>query len=148
MPAFPITPKHIRTLGEAADRITSIPLRAGDVERAVEVLRECMNATAVVRSPDVDPSTGQRIYRERPDFPIRLAAAVKVLEWQHGKPRQITDVTVNQGGKQATDPAEVVRMLAKNPDLTRQITDAMIAAAKSVTELQPDAVRPSAPPTY
>jgi len=82
--------RHSRALDKLSANLA--PLFAEeDFELAKKTLVEACRATRRVRAGK-DPKTGAYMYDDVPDYPIRVAAACKVVEWVAGKPvaRSIT----------------------------------------------------------
>lgn len=101
-----------------------------DVTKAKETLIGLLDATMVVRG-DCRNKAGSPIYEERPDNAIRLAAAVKVIEWSEGKPRQRIEVESTRPATGAQAQADLIRMLARNPTLTAKVVNTIMEAAKN-----------------
>jgi len=82
--------RHSRALDKLSANLA--PLFAEeDFELAKKTLVEACRATRRVRAGK-DPKTGSYMYDDVPDYPIRVAAACKIVEWVAGKPvaRSIT----------------------------------------------------------
>jgi len=80
---------------------------AEEFELAKQTLVEACRATRRVRAGK-DPKTGSYMYDDVPDYPIRVAAACKIVEWVAGKPvaRSITaNLTpgANESGQESSE---------------------------------------------
>ena len=99
-----------------------------DVEAAKAKLVELMDAQTIVRGTERGED-GRCKYVEIPNHPVQLAAAVKILEYQLGKPTQM--VVVDQRAGQAPARADLGRMLVANPQLVTQVLATMREALES-----------------
>lgn len=80
----------------------------GDVEDAKETIRECLMASRTVR--DGRDAQGHIIYKEVPDYPIRLTAGIKIIEWAIGKPTS-TSIVANVGDGKAQNSPQTTDLL-------------------------------------
>lgn len=83
MKIAPVTPGRASAALEHIGSVVCEIFDNGDIQDAKEALKECLQATRTVRGRS---ETGQIIYRDLPDYPIRGMAAIKILEWGVGKP--------------------------------------------------------------
>lgn len=96
-------------------------------QRAISVLSECLGATTRVRSSTGD---GNLRYAEAPDFAIRLAAAVKVLEFSRGRPATTAiNAHIHAGG--ITDRPDLAAIVRKNPELAEKALRAFIERTRA-----------------
>lgn len=127
------------TLSNAMAQIDGAFIPEPMEQAALKVLSEAMEAVTWVRGPKLGDN-GQREYIAIPDHAIRVTAAVRVIEWRRGKPSAqltINNNPVKPGGRADTD--NLMRIVAKNPDLLRKIMDGYIEGAKQVTPIEVDA---------
>lgn len=91
-------------------------MESGDVYSAIEVLRDGLKAIKSVRSTN---ETGQRIYKEIPDYSTRITCARLLLEWGFGKPAQKTKLEIEKTEIGIETPAQIMaKMKAADLDLT------------------------------
>lgn len=119
----------------------------GDVEDAKETLRECLRATRTIRNGR--DAAGHIIYEEVPDYPIRLTAGVKIIEWAIGKPVSRSVVAnVNPPGatNHETTGKQLLDLLLAAPDAAADIVSKLREAAKNAipTEVTATPVLPEA----
>jgi hypothetical protein len=110
----------------------------GDVEDAKETIRECLMASRTVRAGRDEG--GHIIYREVPDYPIRLAAGIKIIEWSIGKPvsRSIVANTVQEEAKKAQAGGDdLLNLLLAAPEEAAAIVAKLQEAAKKAKNAQP-----------
>lgn len=106
---------HQLTVGGAEKRVAEI-FSDADEERARQRILDLLDAETTVRVRSVE---GEQItYKRVPDNPVRLAAAVKVMEYRRGKPRQSVEVaSVPPGGRQPLTAARLAAEVRNNPAL-------------------------------
>jgi hypothetical protein len=102
-----------------------------DYEKAVDVLREGMKATHIVRQSRED---GQRgiVYEEVPDHGTRMHAAKLTLEYGFGKPATRHNITVDDKTKKTVSPAEVMSRLRDSGSQLADIMDVYSDSARKV----------------
>ena len=103
-----------------------------DYTKAVEVLREGMGATHIVRQSREDGQRGVT-YEEVPDHGTRMQAAKLTLEYGFGKPATRHNITVNDESKTAATPAEI---MARLQDSGSQLADIMEVYATSARKAE------------
>jgi len=107
-------------------------------DRAVKVLEECLDATVTVRSGRGEHGID---YAERPDHAVRLAAAVRIVEFSRGKaPTSMTLIQPPGAGARPPSQTDLATMLSKQPELARRIMDVYAESAKQAL---PSASAPS-----
>ena len=82
-----------------------------DFAKAVDALREGLDATTTVRKSRDDGQRGVQ-YVEKADHTTRLASARMLLEYGFGKPATRHDITVNDETQKAASPAEIMSRIA------------------------------------
>lgn len=143
----PGQPLGIAAARKRVDQLT-LAVTQADVDAAVGTLRSLLLANQVVRSPKRDEN-GKLTYEEVPDNPVRLAAAVKIIEHGTGKPRQSVDLTTDAPGKgQKADLASLVGLMAAHPDVVTRLVDAAqeLSANRKALPLQVVASEKTVPP--
>lgn len=98
--------------------------------RAIAVLDAAMSATVLVRGPDT-AADGKRIYVERPDHALRLAAAVRTLEFKRGKPAATLNLNASRGGNNGNGVLSIAELMDKNPALVAHIAASYLEAARA-----------------
>lgn len=123
-----------------------------DLHDAKECLRECLLATRRVRNRD---AKGQIYYEDVPDYPIRITAGVKIIEWAVGKPisRSIHAEVPAPGAQQGSNTADgLLDLLLAAPDAAAEIVAKLQEAAAKAKraepiDLPPDPPLPQSPPS-
>jgi hypothetical protein len=120
-------------------------IKADDGERAWKQLDELSMATRRVRAGKC-PQTGAYLYEDVPDYPVRLVATIKKLEYAIGKPvATAVNINANVGSEGEHEILSIQDLLKANP---RAIADAKATlddyeklgnAEKRVVELLPEA---------
>lgn len=131
-------------LSTVSQRIDDLVFSETQQDRAKAVLVELLDATVVVRGTQRTES-GSPVYEERPDNPIRLAAAVKVLEWGKGKPKQVLDVQTRNPGTQAVNTQDLLFLMAKNTDIAAKVVEMIADAARMKQAVPIQEVKPTSP---
>lgn len=117
-----------------AEAIFSAPTEQKAKERLEQLLEA--ETTVRVRQAGDDSITYERV----PDNPVRLAAAVKIIEWNKGKPRQSVEVTKTPGSGNRLTAADLARIIRDSPGVvdefigtlkTAQAEDAQSVASDS-----------------
>jgi hypothetical protein len=111
---------------------------AGDVEDAKETLRRCLMATHSKRTGRDE--SGKIIYEEVPDYPIQLAAGIKILEWSIGRPVSRTihaDATPKAPVEEANAKDELLNMLLAAPEAAQEIIGKLQEAARKAKKAEP-----------
>jgi hypothetical protein len=110
-------------------RIDSLVFSAETEAKAIATLETLLTATVVVRGTSRTAS-GSPIYEERPDNGIRLAAAVNIVSWNRGKPKQMVEVETNSPGSSSQGMQSLAKLLLSNRDLLDSVISSTIEAAK------------------
>lgn len=133
------------SLSTVTARLEGLVFSESEVEKAKSTLLGLLDATVVVRG-DKRTESGSPIYEERPDNAIRLAAAVKIVEWGKGKPRQLIelDATIPTGRIQAQQ--DLLKTIQKNPEIFSSILSTITEAAKQAQAIDVNAVKSENPP--
>lgn len=98
--------------------------------KAIRELEACLDSEIYVRAAR---GPGGIDYKAVPDRAIRLAAAVKIIEFSRGKPAtSLTVTTVPPGNQRPASPADLAALIAKNPEVAARVMDAIVANARSV----------------
>jgi hypothetical protein len=117
------------TLRTVATRLEGIIFSQTDKEAAIQTLVSCLSANTIVRGTSRTAS-GSPIYVERPDNAIRLAAAVKIIEWEAGKPHQILDVRTPPTDSARLGMQDLAKMVNEQPAIFDKVLQAMREGAK------------------
>tara|TARA_Y100000593_G_scaffold83942_1_gene158657 strand:- start:804 stop:1232 length:429 start_codon:yes stop_codon:yes gene_type:complete len=90
-------------------------MKGTDVEKALEVLRQGMEAVSVVKTSE----GGHVVHREKPDMGTRVTCAKLLLEWGFGKPATKQTIELEQKHTvQVESPADIAsRLRASGVDL-------------------------------
>lgn len=123
------------TLAVAEQKIAAL-ISPGLEAKALAELESCLDAEVYVRSSR--DACGVQ-YRAVPDRAIRLASAVKVLEFKYGRPG--TSLALSHPvGNDPTVPSRIdlASLMAQNPALVHRIIDAHVAATKQAIPAAPD----------
>ena len=107
-----------------------------DYTKAVNVLREGMKATHVVRHSREDGQRGVT-YEEVPDHGTRMQAAKLCLEYGFGKPATRHNITVNDESKKAASPAEIMSRLRDSGTQLAEIMDVYASSAQKAELITP-----------
>lgn len=110
----------------------------GDVEDAKETLRRCLMATHSKRTGR--DASGKIIYEEVPDYPIQLAAGIKILEWSIGRPVSRTihaDATPPAQNDAEKSKDELLNLLLGAPGAAAEIVAKLQEAAQKVKRAEP-----------
>lgn len=129
--------RHTRALDKLAVALGPA-FENGDVELAKATIISCCGAKRRVRAgkgPD-----GGYLYDDEPDYTIRLAAAVKIMEWTIGKPIARTinaDVSPTGSGKGGdVTGGDLLELLLASPDAAIDILDKLKRAASKAKPLE------------
>ena len=88
-----------------------------DYKKAVECLREGMDATHIVRESKENGERGVN-YKEVVDHSTRISSAKLMLEYGFGKPATRQDINITDNTRLHTSPAEVMsRLMSSGQDL-------------------------------
>ena len=109
----------------------------GDVEEAKETIRECLRASRTVRKGR--DAGGHIIYEEVADYPIRLTAGIKILEWAIGKPinRTVTANLTPPGNDEAASKPSLADLVMANAQQTANILSKLLDEAQRSKDGQP-----------
>ena len=103
----------------------------GDFENAVNVLRDGMKATHVVRRSKENGERGVD-YEEVPDHSTRIMSAKLTLEYAFGKPATRHDITMTKETSNVATPAEIMDRLR---DSGAQLADIIDVYSETVKEV-------------
>jgi Arc/MetJ-type ribon-helix-helix transcriptional regulator len=103
----------------------------GDFENAVNVLRDGMKATHVVRRSKENGERGVD-YEEVPDHSTRIMSAKLTLEYAFGKPATRHDITMTKETSNVASPAEIMDRLR---DSGAQLADIIDVYSETVKEV-------------
>lgn len=105
-----------------------------DAHRAREVLMAGLEAVTWAKTGEEITKEGRTkgIYGEVPDHRTRVWAGLKIYELVQGKATERVVISTPQGEREALGPADLVAMLARDPELAREILEQTVASAKSV----------------
>lgn len=135
-----------RRLNQAMEKV----FHDGDVEEAKETIRECLRATRTIRAGH--DAGGHIIYEEVPDYPIRITAGVKIIEWAIGKPisRSIHAEIAAPGAPGSNPTEDILAMMlaapAETADIVRKIRLAAIEI-ENAKKAQDGEIDVTPPPT-
>ena len=87
-------------------------------------LLKLTKAKVIVRSTERAPGGGIQ-YVEVDDNGIQLAATVKALEWDVGKPRQMLEVQSGPSAHRAATARDLGLLLASDPELITKVLGAL-----------------------
>lgn len=136
---------EILTLSGSNEMLGKLNYEQKDVDYALAKLRELMDASIIVRSPERDEH-GRIKYVSVPNVGIQLAAATKFLEFTTGKPRQSIEMTDNTSkGSSPTGLNDLARLLHKNPDVTARVLGALRDGVKLAEAITVEAVTTDSP---
>jgi DNA-binding transcriptional LysR family regulator len=121
------------TLAAAESRIAALITPALE-SKALAVLEECLGAEVYVRA--ARGADGIE-YKAAPDHAVRLAAAVKIIEFSRGRPGTSLTVTLPPGAGNQPSLPDLGRLIAENPDVAESIFAAVVGKARKVTPLTP-----------
>ena len=107
-----------------------------DYTKAVEVLREGMKATHIVRHSRQDGQRGVT-YEEVPDHGTRMQAAKLTLEYGFGKPATRHNITVNDETKKPASPAEIMNRLQQSGAELAEIFDVYATSSRKAEIITP-----------
>lgn len=115
----------------------------GDYEDALETIRECLRATRTVRAGR--DGGGHIIYEEVPDYPIRLMAGLKIVEYTIGKPVSraiVANVSEPKQVNSVTSGDDLLKLLLADPasaaTILQKLQEAALKVSKgAVVELAP-----------
>ena len=131
------------TIHGAEQAVTKAIFSALTEAKAMIRLEELMDAETTVR---VRGDTGEGITYERvPDNPVRLAAAVKIIEWNRGKPRQSVEVTKGPAEHKRLTSADLAKMIRNNPAVIDDFIGSMKTA--QTADIQASGSYPHRQPT-
>lgn len=108
-----------------------------DLEQAKNVIRKMLGATQRVRGGK--GADGSYRYDDVPDNAIQFAAAVKVIEWNVGKPIART-VTQNDPGLDAAPQngaGDLLSLMLENPEAASGVLQKLQDAAQKMKTAQP-----------
>jgi hypothetical protein len=123
----------LASLATAASKVEHLVFSEADEAKAQAKLVELLDAKVIVRGLE-RTVTGSPIYVERPDSAIQLAAAVKIIEYRRGKPKQMVEIDdpgARAGGNSPAGMRDLPGLVAKHP----QVVAAILAATKNVLNL-------------
>lgn len=103
----------------------------GDFENAVNVLREGMKATHVVRRSRDNGERGVD-YEEVADHSTRILSARLTLEYGFGKPATRHDITMTKETSNVATPAEIMERLRDSGSQLADIIDVYSETVKEV----------------
>lgn len=103
----------------------------GDFENAVNVLRNGMKATHVVRKSRENGERGVD-YEEVPDHGTRITSAKLVLEYGFGKAATRHDITMTKETSNVASPAEIMERLRDSGSQLADIIDVYSETVKEV----------------
>lgn len=125
-------------MNSAESRVSALAAKVGAVfppeveERAKAELADALNATRTKRERD---DKGVIHWVEVPDRPMRVAVAVKILEFNVGKPvnRTITaDVSPGSNQSGAMTAEDLLQLLCAAPETAAEILAKLKSAAQKV----------------
>lgn len=104
-----------------------------DFSRAVDALREGLDATTTVRKSRDDGQRGVQ-YVEKADHTTRLASARMLLEYGFGKPATRHDITVNDETQKSASPTEIMARIRSAGTSLNEIIDVYSESRELATE--------------
>ena len=141
-----VSNRHTRALAKVESALIRV-FNDADVHDAKECLRDCLTASKTIRAGH--DKEGHIIYEEVPDYPIRLQAGIKVLEWAVGKPTSTSiianvDATNTKDGAETADllklmfemPAESAAILLKLQEAAARMKSGEVNVTASVPRLE------------
>jgi hypothetical protein len=100
-----------------------------DFTKAVNALREGLQATTVVRKNREDGQRGVE-YTEKADHTTRLTSARLMLEYGFGKPATRAEININDETQKSASPAEIMARLRDSGAALSQIIDVYADSAQ------------------
>lgn len=130
--------RHSRALDKLAAALGPA-FQNGDVELAKATIVSCCHATRRVRAGK--DASGGYLHEDEPDYTIRLAAAVKIIEWTIGKPiaRTINAEIPTGGAGNGGDSTgrDLLDLLLAAPDAAVDIVAKLQQAAAKAKQAEP-----------
>lgn len=108
-------------------------------EKAKARLAEALDATRRVRKRNEDGSVG---YEDVPDTPIRTAVALKIIEFNVGKPVQRSANLTPDAPPPASTQDQLLGMLLENPEAAQTVLGKLGEAAEKLKIAQAKHVLP------
>ncbi len=130
--------RAITAAGAIAAQIS--PVFPSEVEEKAKIrLAEALDATRRVRKRNEDGTVG---YEDVPDMPIRTAVALKIIEFNVGKPVQRSANLTPDAPTPASSQDQLLGMLLENPEAAQTVLGKLGEAAEKLKVAQAKQVQP------
>ena len=100
----------------------------GDIESALNTLRDGLKATKVSRYRDPQKPRGVQ-YSEKPDHAVRFSSAKLILEYGFGRPATRAEISITDDTQRTASPAEIMARFQQSGAQLAQIIDVYSEAA-------------------
>lgn len=104
----------------------------GDIEKALNTLRDGLKATKVSRYRDPQKPRGVQ-YSEKPDHAVRFSSAKLMLEYGFGRPATRAEISITDDTQKTASPAEIMARFQQSGAQLAQIIDVYSEAAGEKT---------------
>lgn len=104
----------------------------GDIEKALNTLRDGLKATKVSRYRDPQKPRGVQ-YSEKPDHAVRFSSAKLMLEYGFGRPATRAEISITDDTQRTASPAEIMARFQQSGAQLAQIIDVYSEAAGEKT---------------
>ena len=104
----------------------------GDIEKALNTLRDGLKATKVSRYRDPQKPRGVQ-YSEKPDHAVRFSSAKLMLEYGFGRPATRAEISITDDTQRTASPAEIMARFQQSGAQLSQIIDVYSEAAGEKT---------------
>jgi hypothetical protein len=131
-----VLPTSLATAEAKISALISSELEA----KALLALEGALGAETIVRTARGENGL---TYGAVPDHAIRLTAAVKIIEFSRGKPRQMIEVDDKSASKQSINLADLGKLIGKH----REIADRVLEAVQYQQAIPVQAVTSESPKT-
>jgi len=108
----------------------------GDIEKALNTLRDGLKATKVSRYRDPKKPRGVQ-YSEKPDHAVRFSSAKLMLEYGFGRPATRAEISITDDTQKTASPAEIMERFKQSGAQLSQIIDVYSeAVVESTLEIE------------
>ncbi len=108
----------------------------GDIEKALNTLRDGLQATKVSRYRDPKKPRGVQ-YSEKPDHAVRFSSAKLMLEYGFGRPATRAEISITDDTQKTASPAEIMERFKQSGAQLSQIIDVYSeAVVESTLEIE------------
>ena len=108
----------------------------GDIEKALNTLRDGLKATKVSRYRDPKKPRGVQ-YSEKPDHAVRFSSAKLMLESGFGRPATRAEISITDDTQKTASPSEIMERFKQSGAQLSQIIDVYSeAVVESTLEIE------------